>query len=234
MERTLRKIAFIGSLACLTACDKGFDEMNVNPVALTGVDPVFQLNNAIVNSAFTYGNLSYETTIVKQMITPFSGVGSAANYNQDNRGVAAGNWQRYYRSITRDLIDIVEKTRNDANRSNLYHIARIWKAYCFMLLTDTYGDVPYREAGRGALPLPLPKEPTDRVFPGRDRDGRIRDRRLVPDEEPAQPRGPDGVVLADDGDPIGHRPGSEGRRNEILAPLGEPRPIEHVRLRVHR
>ncbi|MBM3442367.1 MAG: SusD/RagB family nutrient-binding outer membrane lipoprotein [Bacteroidetes bacterium] len=151
METTLRKIALIGSLACLTACDKGFDEMNINPVALTGVDPVFQLNNAIVNSAFTYGNLSYETTIVKQMITPFSGVGSAANYNQDNRSVAAGNWQRYYRSITRDLVDVVEKTKNDANRSNLYHTARIWKAYCFMLLTDTYGDIPYKEAGRGAL-----------------------------------------------------------------------------------
>jgi hypothetical protein len=151
MERTFRKIALIASLACLTACDKGFDAMNVNPVALTSVDPVFQLNNAIVNSAFTYGNLSYETTIVKQMITPFSGQGSAANYNQDNRSVAAGNWQRYYRSITRDLVDVVEKTKADPNRSNLYHTARIWKAYCFMLLTDTYGDIPYKEAGRGAL-----------------------------------------------------------------------------------
>src|SRR6188508_2774512 len=83
----------------LSSCDKGFDELNVNPIALNSVDPAFQLNNAIVLSANGYGNLSYETTIVKQMITPFSGQGTAANFNQDNRNVAAGNWQRYYRTV---------------------------------------------------------------------------------------------------------------------------------------
>src|SRR6478609_2260995 len=91
----------------LSSCDKGFDEININPIALTSVDPSFQLNNAIVTSANTYGNLSYETTIVKQMITPFSGQGSAANFNQDNRNVAAGNWQRYYRTVIRDLVDVL-------------------------------------------------------------------------------------------------------------------------------
>ena len=52
-------------VVCLFAssCDKGFDELNVNPVALTSVDPGYQLNTAIVNSAPGYGNLSYETTI---------------------------------------------------------------------------------------------------------------------------------------------------------------------------
>src|SRR3954466_5956337 len=112
----------------LSSCDKGFDEMNVNPVALTSVDPSFQLNSAIVSSAFTYGNLSYETTIVKQMITPFSGVGSAGNYNQDNRSVAAGNWTRYYRSVVRELVDVIDKTKDDPNSSNLYNTARIFKA----------------------------------------------------------------------------------------------------------
>jgi hypothetical protein len=69
----------------LESCDQGFDKMNVNPIALTAVEPAYQLNTAIVNTAPSYGNLSYETTIVKQMITPFSGQGSAANFNQDNR-----------------------------------------------------------------------------------------------------------------------------------------------------
>lgn len=32
---------------------------------------------------------------------------------------------------------------------NTYNAARIWKAYVFMILTDTYGDVPYFEAGQG-------------------------------------------------------------------------------------
>ena len=134
-----------------TSCDKGFDKMNINPIALTSVDPTFQLNNAIVGSAFTYGNLSYEVTIVKQMITPFSGQGSAANFNQDNRSVAAANWTKYYRNAIRELVDLIQKTKDNPAYSNLYNTARIWRAYNFMLLTDTYGDIPYVQAGLGYL-----------------------------------------------------------------------------------
>ena len=138
-------------LVLFTSCDKGFDEMNVNPIALNSVDPTLQLNNAIVSSAFNYGNLSYETTIVKQMITPFSGVGTGANYNQDNRSNAANNWQRYYRTAVRELVDVIQKTKNDPNNVNLYNSARVFKAYVFMVLTDTYGDIPYSQAGLGFL-----------------------------------------------------------------------------------
>ena len=140
-------------VACLFAssCDKGFDELNVNPVALTNVDPGYQLNTAIVNSAPGYGNLSYETTIVKQMITPFSGQGSAANFNQDNRSVAAGNWNNFYQSNIKELTDVIAKTKDVPARSNLYNMARIWQAYSFMVLTDTYGDIPYSQAGKSYL-----------------------------------------------------------------------------------
>ncbi len=85
MKNKLRISAILLVLSGLVSCDKGFDEMNVNPIALTAVDPSYQLNSAIINTAPGYGNLSYETTIVKQMITPFSGQGTAANFNQDNR-----------------------------------------------------------------------------------------------------------------------------------------------------
>jgi len=138
-------------LATFVSCDRGFDEMNVNPIALTDVEPLFQLNSAIVSSAPGYGNLSYETTIVKQMITPFSGQGAAANFNQDNRGVAAGNWENGYRNVVKNLADVIARTKDDPANANLYQIARIWKAFAFMILTDTYGDVPYFSAGQGYL-----------------------------------------------------------------------------------
>ncbi|GAB3915571.1 SusD/RagB family nutrient-binding outer membrane lipoprotein [Larkinella terrae] len=134
-----------------TSCDKGFDEMNINPIALTAVDPAFQLNTAIVASAPGYGNLSYETTIVKQMITPFSGQGSAANFNQDNRTVSNGNWTTYYGNIIRELTDVIAQTKDNAARSNLYNMARIWRAYSFMVVSDSYGDVPYTQAGKSYL-----------------------------------------------------------------------------------
>jgi hypothetical protein len=148
MKRFTKHI-FIAILVIIgVACDSGFDEMNINPNALTSVEPVFQLNTAMVASAPQYGNLSYETTIVKQMITPFSGVGAAANFNQDNRSVAAGNWQRGYREGIKNLADALNRTEGRPQYENLRHIIRIWKAYTFMILTDTYGDIPYFEAGR--------------------------------------------------------------------------------------
>ena len=138
-------------LVLFTSCDKGFDEMNVNPIALNSTEPAFQLNSAIIASAFQYSNLQYEAIIVKQMENPYSGVGAAGQYNQDNRNVTSANWNRYYRTVIRELVDVIAKTKDDPTRVNLYHTARIWKAYAFMVLTDTYGDIPYTEAGKGFL-----------------------------------------------------------------------------------
>ncbi|MFC4873997.1 SusD/RagB family nutrient-binding outer membrane lipoprotein [Negadavirga shengliensis] len=146
--KNLKIYIVAAGLVFWASCDSGFDEMNINPNALTAIEPVYQLNTAIVASAPVYGNLSYETTIVKQMITPFSGVGAAANFNQDNRSVAAGNWQRGYRNMIKDLEDAYHATLDKPEYHNLHQLIRIWKAYTFMFLTDTYGDVPYFEAGK--------------------------------------------------------------------------------------
>ncbi len=143
-------IAFV-LLFIFTSCDKGFDKMNVNPIALTTVDPAFQLNNAIVSSAPDYSNLQYEAIIVKQMINPFSGVGAAGQYNQDNRSVTNQNWTRYYRNVIKGTTDAMAKLKDNSSRANLYHMARIWRAYAFMVLTDTYGDIPYTQAGKAYL-----------------------------------------------------------------------------------
>ncbi len=144
-------LGWLMAFALLTACDDGFDELNTNPVRLTSVEPTFQLNYAIIESSLDYGNLTYETTIVRQMITPFVGVGTGGNLNQDNRSATQSNWQRYYRNVLKNIIDVVERTEEDPERSNLYNMARIWRAYTFMVLTDTYGDIPYTEAGLGFL-----------------------------------------------------------------------------------
>ena len=136
---------------CLTACDRGFDAMNVNPVALTAVDPSFQFNTAVVANAHGYNNLQYETIIVKQMINPFSGVGAAGQYNQNNRNVSAGNWERGYRNVIKELTDVLVQSKDNPARQNLYNMARIWRAYSFMILTDSYGDIPYKEAGKSYL-----------------------------------------------------------------------------------
>ncbi|MEO0333840.1 MAG: SusD/RagB family nutrient-binding outer membrane lipoprotein, partial [Bacteroidota bacterium] len=118
---------------------------------MLSLEPTYQLNYAIIESAPVYGNLTYETTIVKQMITPFQGVGTGCNLNQDNRSATQANWQDGYRRILKNIIDGIEAIENDPERTNLYNMLRIWRAHAFITLTDTYGDIPYTEAGRGFL-----------------------------------------------------------------------------------
>ena len=148
----MKKIIQYSWLACvflLTACDKGFDELNTNKTAPTSIDPVFQFNNALLNLAFPGSSLTYDMGIVQQIVTPNSGVLTGANFNQDNRDNTQQMWQQYYRGVIRNTKDIINRTQSVANRSNLYNMARIVQAYAFMQLTDTYGDIPYSQGGAG-------------------------------------------------------------------------------------
>ena len=133
----------------LVSCEKDFDEINTNPVAATSIDPAFQLNNAIINLGHQGGTLTYEMGIVQQIVSPNGGVLAGGNFNQDNRSAFGPTWPNHYRNVIRNTNDILVATKSNAARSNLYNMARILQAYGFMVLTDTYGDIPYTEGGKG-------------------------------------------------------------------------------------
>ncbi len=132
-----------------SSCDKEFDELNISQTAATSIDPAFILNRATLNSSLQFGTIIYEVGIVQQMISPNSGVLTGANYNQDNRLSTQVNWQNCYRNVIRNTKDVIARTKDDPARSNLTNMARILQAYAFMILTDSYGDIPYTDAGDG-------------------------------------------------------------------------------------
>ncbi len=134
-------------LTIITSCEKGFDELNKSKTSATEIDPAFILNNAVINSSVV--TLIYEIGVVQQIISPNSGVLTGANYNQDNRASTDDNWQSYYRNVIKNTRDIIERTKDDPARSNLMNMARIMQAYAFMIITDTYGSIPYEEGGEG-------------------------------------------------------------------------------------
>lgn len=139
--------------ACLFAisCDKGFDELNTNPTAVTTVNPAFLLNNAVINASFPSPILWYDMSIVQQTVTPNSGVLAGANFNQDNRDYTRQIWIRYYPSVIRNTKTTIDIASENPTRTNLVQMARIWQAHGFMVLTDTYGDIPYFDAGVGFI-----------------------------------------------------------------------------------
>lgn len=140
----------------IASCDKGLEGLNKNKVDPTTVDPVLLLNNAVINTSFPTKTQIYEMTIVQQMVTPNGGVLAGGNFNQDSRDVTgAPVWAVYYQNVIKYTHDVITKTKDAPDRANLYNMARIWQAYTFMILTDTYGAIPYTEGGAGY---------TDQVF----------------------------------------------------------------------
>ena len=152
MKNIFKYTFLLGVLLTIhTSCDKDFDEINTSQTAAISIDPVFQLNNAVINTSFPGSTLVYEIGIVQQIISPNSGVLTGANYNQDNRASTQALWQAYYRNVIRNTRDVIERTKDDPDRANLNNMARILQAYAFMVLTDSYGDIPYSQGGTGYI-----------------------------------------------------------------------------------
>ncbi len=138
-------------LVPMTSCDEGFDEMNINPVQPTALDPVYLMNRAALFSTISSTTLNYESAIVQQIVSPNGGVLAGGNFNQLNRAFSIGTWNKYYRDVLKHTTDVKRFTRDNPDRNNLYQMARILHSMAAMILTDTFGDVPYFEASLGYL-----------------------------------------------------------------------------------
>ncbi|MBD2755845.1 SusD/RagB family nutrient-binding outer membrane lipoprotein [Spirosoma validum] len=147
-------LALLLPFSLLTGCDQGFTEINTNRVDPTSLAAPLVMNKAIINTNYldgfgTLGMLCYNFGIVQQIITPYGSSLSGANYDQVNNSNTPLVWQNFYRNVVKQLVAVLDQTKSDPLQINTYQAARIWKAYVFMILTDTYGDVPYFEAGQG-------------------------------------------------------------------------------------
>jgi hypothetical protein len=134
----------------ITSCDKNFDEINTSKTAFLSLDPAFKLNKAIIN-LMEMGSRVQQLQITQWLTSPFGSSLAGVNYSQFVPDFQAFPWNSFYPSSMVTTVDIINQTKDNATRTNLYNAARIWKAYTSMILTDTYGDVPYTEAGEGYL-----------------------------------------------------------------------------------
>ena len=151
----MKKIFNIISLAlvmiAIASCDSGFEELNTSKTASSSLDPSLILNNAIINSSPDDSQLNFELAIVQQLTSPNTGVLEGGNFNKNNPNSSIGNWRDYYRNVVRYTSDVIARTSEDAALSNLTNKARIIQANAFMIITDTYGDIPYAEGGKGYI-----------------------------------------------------------------------------------
>jgi hypothetical protein len=149
MKRNRSFIVLLTIVLCFIRCTNGFEEMNQDPYAIRKVEPGFLLTGA--QRGMNVGNWDGEQTIVQQYVNAYNaGATAGFQFNEDVDGYNSPRWGIYTGVIT-SLVQIINLTKDDPAYRNLYNMSRIWKAYAFMTLVDTYGDVPYYEAGKGYL-----------------------------------------------------------------------------------
>jgi hypothetical protein len=147
--KKIYKITVLVLFVGLSSCDNGFDELNTSKTGAISLEPLLILNNAIINSSPNSGQLNYELPIVQQMTSPNTGVLEGGNFNKENPTSSLNNWVGYYRNVIRFTADVIARTEDDDSKSNLTNMARIIQANAFMVLTDTYGSIPYEQGGKG-------------------------------------------------------------------------------------
>lgn len=155
--KDMKKIIYaFGLIVCfsLTSCDTGFDAMNKSKIAINELEPAPLLNNALYWTSPYYistvaGVMNFEMPIVQQAKTPFGSSLIGGNYNQENFGMSNRHWTSHYGNVIKETVDIIQIRGDDPNYANIVNMARIIRAYSGMILADTYGEVPFSEAGLG-------------------------------------------------------------------------------------
>lgn len=134
----------------VTSCDKNFDEINTSKTGFRTMDPVFLMNGAFVN-VMGMGPRIQQLQIAQWLYSPFGSSLAGVNYNQYTSEFQDWPWDSFYPSSVVRCVTVLDQIKDNPLKANLYQVTRIWKAYTLMILTDTYGDVPYFEAGLGGL-----------------------------------------------------------------------------------
>jgi len=131
----------------LFSCDKGFEEININPNASTSVVPEFLFTGAQLSSA----NYDYNCIggAMQHMANWNIGQAQGDKY-MGNTGWEVGYFQNFYTDEGIETQEVINAVSNDPNQINKLAVARIWRAYIFHRTTDMYGDIPYTDAFKGA------------------------------------------------------------------------------------
>ena len=149
ITRKLLYILLAGSL--LSGCTKNFEQINTNPTTVTDLGSDALLTQAMLNtSGGEYEawrtNLIYNSLFIQQFASLSWAQGDKYFFNE---GYNSALWDSYYGSAIKNIVNLVEKTKGVASEVNYNSAARILKAFAFLRLTDSYGDIPYSEAGKG-------------------------------------------------------------------------------------
>ncbi len=142
-------LMIFGAFVILTlgSCTKNFDSINTPPTALTKVTPnllFFPLKG--VSEADYQRNYSLYDDFYAEYFSDVTFFSSSRYQYID--GWAGTGWREFYDTYLPDYYGIVDDNKGPAYK-NMRAIAQIWICYAWQRMTDRWGAIPYKNAGKG-------------------------------------------------------------------------------------
>ena len=152
------KYITIITMACalfFASCsDEYMENMNTDPSKAATIDPNAQLTTAQLQ---TYGDLSmmeiyrnYHYAFTQQLMGCWNTTNYGGRHTLDNNEMSR-IWTSFYTQSLKNIIDAQYRTAEDVEKVNINSVLRIYRVYLMSIITDTYGDAPFSEAGLGFL-----------------------------------------------------------------------------------
>ncbi len=150
LQMTYRILLVLVFVTGMSACEKGFDELNQNPNVPTEGAP---------EELFAYAQFKYHTDYSHGVLTEIWGLNSWMQVQANINGIASvgdeyfisgdatnNTWKIFYADVLGNVNEAIRLTGPDPEKINEQAIYRIFRAYMFLRLTDLWGAIPYSEA----------------------------------------------------------------------------------------
>jgi len=154
---------FIVSVFLVASCKRDLSDLNRNPKVATNVQGQTLFSNA--EKAFT--DIMTTPNVNNNIFELISQYWAETTYPQEsrydlgNRNIPQNWWTILYRDVIEDLQRSIDLMRQEATDpallpeqqvayKNRLAIAKIFQAYAYSVLVNTFGDIPYTEALQGA------------------------------------------------------------------------------------
>ncbi|RUT69559.1 SusD/RagB family nutrient-binding outer membrane lipoprotein [Flavobacterium cupreum] len=149
----LKKLAYITLFAvALTSCSDTLDDINKNPNATETPLAPYLLTGTLKQGADLYwgSTNNFDSSLL------FAQHWAKIQYTEPDRYDVSNTsfttlWNTGYATLITDLNTILNFPEQQAN-SNYKGIALTLRSWTFLLLTDAYGSIPYKEAGLKVTP----------------------------------------------------------------------------------
>lgn len=145
MKYKLLTILLIAST--LMSCTKELKELNRNPNVVYDIKPGILFAGAqFITSKTPWISATLTAGALNHQLASLETYWAGDKYLDSDNG---GLFSHSYGGDIKNLVNLLEIMKSNADYVNHIAMTRIWKVLAFQRVTDWFGDVPYSEAARG-------------------------------------------------------------------------------------